>query len=168
MAKLDTITFEDARIGFRNFSGKEGKYNKEGQRNFVLFLDDREVAAQMVRDGWNIKELQPRDDQEDPQPYVQVTVGYQGRPPKIMLVTSKGKTAVDEETVNVLDYAEIKTVDLIINPYEWEVQGNSGVKAYVKSMYVTIVEDYLDRKYVEVPDSATNTIGDEDELEAPF
>lgn len=164
------ITFEDVRIGFRNFSGKEGKYNREGDRNFVLFLDDRALADQMAKDGWNIKELQPRDDQEDPQPYVQVSVNYRGRPPRVVLITSKGKTQLDEDSVNILDWADIETVDLIVNPYEWEVSGKSGVKAYLKSIFVTIREDELDRKYLDVPDSAANSavpdaVGNED---APF
>lgn len=169
MAQQDnTIVFEGARIMFKNFSGNEGKFNRAGDRNFCLFLDPQD-AAQMAKDGWNIKELKPRDEQDDPQPYLQVTVGYKGRPPKIMMVSSKGKTPIGEDMVNILDWAELKSVDLIIRPYEWEVNGKSGIKAYLKSMYAVLEEDDLDRKYVDVPDSGSNpTIRDDDEDVAPF
>lgn len=160
-----SIMFEGARIMFRNFSGKEGKYNREGDRNFVLFLE-REDANNLAANGWNIKELTPRDEQDEPQPYVQVKVNFRGRPPKIMLITSKGKTPVDEGMINILDWAELETVDLIVNPYDWEMNGKTGTSAYLSSMYATLREDDLDRKYAEVPDSGQDPDVREDE--APF
>lgn len=145
------VIFEDCRILFRNFAGKEGQYNREGDRNFVLVLGTRD-AEQMLSDGWNIKYLKKREEDDEPLPYVQVAVSYKNRPPRIVLVTSKNKTEVPEQLLPMLDWVEIASVDLIINPYSWSVNGKSGIKAYLKSIFITIEEDRLEKKYADVPE----------------
>ncbi len=63
------------------------------------------------------------------------------------MITSTSRTHLDESSVPVLDWAEIQTADLIARAYEWEVNGKSGIKAYLQSLFVTIEEDALERKY---------------------
>lgn len=152
------IVIEGARIGFRNFTGEEGKFNRKGDRNFCVFFDDNELAVQLEEDGWNMKWLDAREEGDQPQPYLQVSVAYNQIPPNVILITGQGKTRLDEETVNMLDWAEIENTDIIINPYNWEVNGKTGVKAYLRSMYVTIREDEFASKYYDVPDSALGAI----------
>jgi len=142
----NNIVIENAKIGFRNFSGKAAKFNPAGRRNFCVFLD-KEDGLKLEEDGWNIRWLQPREEGDDLVPYLQITVSYENIPPKIVLVTKKRKTVLDDISVDELDTAEIENVDLIIRPYNWSVQGKDGIKAYVKSMYVTIVEDEFAEKY---------------------
>jgi hypothetical protein len=151
----DNIIIEGARIGFRNFSGKEGQFNPAGKRNFCVFLQE-ELAKKLEADGWNVRWLQPRDDQESQQGYLQVAVSFDNIPPKIIMITSGGKTILDAESVNLLDWAEIAEIDLIIRPYNWILHEGtknekSGVKAYVKSMYVQIVEDEFEKKWANAP-----------------
>jgi len=141
-----TFMVEDARIIFRNFSGKEGQYNREGDRNFAVVIPS-DVADQMVLDGWNVRILEPREEGDDPTPYVQVAVNFNNRPPRVVMLTSTTRTQLDEASVEVLDWADFRTVDLIARGYEWSVNGKSGVKAYLQSMFVTIEEDALERKY---------------------
>lgn len=143
------VIIEDARIPgrLRNFAGREGQYNREGDRSFGVLLDS-DVAEAMLKDGWNVKWLRAREEGDPDQAFINVAVKYgKGRPPKIILVTSRGRTPIGEEEVELLDWADIRTADLIIRPYTWDVNGKSGVKAYLKSLFVTVEEDELDKKY---------------------
>jgi len=159
MEKSKNLVIEGARLIFRNFSGKAGQYNAEGMRNFCILLD-RDLAATLARDGWNVRYLQPRDRDEEDQPYIQVSVRYDNYPPKIVLISTNGKSEIHEESVSLLDWAEIADADVVLNPYVWgPINGKSGIKAYLKQMYVTIAEDTLESKYINVPDSASDAIG---------
>lgn len=143
-----TFMVEDARIIFRNFSGKEGQYNRQGDRNFAVILPE-EIATQMLEDGWNVRYLEPREEGDTPIPYIQVAVNFKNRPPRVVLLTSTSRTQLDEDSVEVLDWADIKTADLIARGYDWDVNGKTGTKAYLQSFFVTIEEDALERKYSE-------------------
>lgn len=144
--QVKTFMIEDARIVFRNFSGKEDKYNREGDRNFSVILPE-DLAASMLADGWNVKALASREEGEPDTPYIQVAVNFKNRPPRVVMITSTARTNLGEDSVEVLDWAEFATVDLICRGYEWDVNGKQGTKAYLQSLFVTIEEDALERKY---------------------
>lgn len=146
MNDAKTFKVEDARLVFRNFSGKEGQYNREGDRNFSVILD-QETADVMLRDGWNVKYLASRDEGEEDTPYIQVSVNFRNRPPRVVMITSSGRTNLDESSVDVLDWAEVKTADLICRGYDWVVGDKHGTKAYLQTLFITIEEDDLERKY---------------------
>jgi hypothetical protein len=82
------------------------------------------------------------------------------------MITSRGRTSLGEEEINLLDWAEIKTADVIFRPYNWEVSGKTGVKAYLVSLFVTIKEDELELKYADIPDTAQNYV--DTPAETPF
>ena len=118
----DNLVIENARLLFRNFSGRESKYNRE--------------------------------EGEEPRYYLQVAVSFENIPPTVYMIPErrKKKTKLDEESIDVLDFAEIRNVDLTIRPYNWAIQEGTknekrGVKAYLRSMYVTIEEDEFAEKY---------------------
>ena len=150
MAKnIENIKIENARIVFRNLSGKPDKYNpRGGKRSFSVVIEDPEFANELKREGWNIKQFnQSPDSDEEPAHFISVKVSYNNIPPHIYLCTSKNKTLLNEDTVGQLDYAEISNVDIVITPYQYEMNGRSGISAYVKTMYVTVVEDEFASKY---------------------
>lgn len=145
------LTIENANIGrggFRNFAGEKTMYSPAGKRTFTILLDEP-LAMQLEAEGWHIRWREPRDEQDDRIGLLQVEVKFGDYPPKIMLISGGNKTLLDESNISILDTAEIACADIVIRPYNWEVNGNSGTKAYVKSMYVTLQDDDFGGKYAD-------------------
>lgn len=152
MSNLPPLRIDDAKIIFVNFQGLEGKYNAAGTRNFSVVLEDHEVARQMEKDGWNVKwPKREREDGEPFDPHLPVAVSFKFYPPRCVLMSHEGRNILDEETCGLIDLVEREFVDVLINPSRWDVNGNHGVKAYLKTIYVKLRDDPLDMKYSDVP-----------------
>ena len=145
-APRDILQIDDARIIYRNFSGRGDKFNREGDMNFSVVIPDQEVANRMIEQGWNVKVRPPREDGDDPFMFLPVKVKFNDRGPNVYLVTGNKSNRLDEESVSVLDNIDIECVDLDIRPYDWEVNGKQGRSAYLQSMQVVQkVDRFADR-----------------------
>lgn len=143
------VVMENVEIIWPNFSGEERPMNSAGQRNFCIVLD-QETGSNLAKDGWNVKTRDPREEGDEELITLQVKIKYKIKPPKIYMITSTGRTLLDEGLVGVLDSVEFKQVDIIFRPYDWEVGDKSGTAAYLKTMFVTIDEDPLELKYAQL------------------
>lgn len=145
--RLDNIVLSDTRVFFRNFSGNVSQYNRAGARTFACELPV-DFAQQLVSDGINVKYSKDADGFPDPErPFISVKVRYDVKPPKIFLVEGNTKTLLSEETVGILDSADIVRADLVITPAFYDVNGNTGFSNYLKTAYFTIEADEFADRY---------------------
>lgn len=131
------LQIDDARIIYRNFSGVGSKFNREGDRNFAVYIPDEDIANELKERGWNVKIKPPREDGDDPFMFLPVKIKFNDRGPSVYLVTGNKKTPLNENTVSCLDDIDILSVDLDIRPYDWEVNDKTGRTAYLQSIWVT-------------------------------
>lgn len=136
-APKDILQIDDARIVFRNFTGEGSKFNREGDRNFAVVIEDEQLANELVEKGWNVKIKPPRDEDDSPFTFLPVKVKFNDRGPAVYLKSGNADPVrLKENTVGCLDEIDILNVNLDIRPYDWEVNGKNGRTAYLQSMLV--------------------------------
>lgn len=141
------LQIDDAKIIFRNFEGRGDKYNREGDRNFSLLIEDPDTADSLIENGWNVRIKPGRDDDEGPFMRLPVKVKFTDYGPNVYLVTGDRRNELDEESIGCLDNIDIESVDLDIRPYDWEVNGRTGRTAYLQSMQVVQRIDRFAARY---------------------
>ena len=158
---MNNLTLRNAKIIFRNFAGKASKFQPEGRRTFSVIIEDDRLVHDLSADGWLLKPLKKRDEDEPQRYHLPVAVYFGNYPPQVVMVSGNQKTYLDESTIQTLDWADILNVDLTIRPREYKIAGRAGIKAYLKTMVVTIQEDEL---LAELNDSEPYS----DEEDVPF
>ena len=152
------MQIDDARIIFKNFEGRGDKFNREGDRNFSLLIEDPNTADAMKKQGWNVKIKEGRDPDEGPFMRLPVKVKFTEYGPTVYLNSAGNVVKLNEESIGCLDNIEIETVNMDIRPYDWEVNGKTGRTAYLQSMEVIQRIDRFAARY-------GNTHRDEDNYE---
>ena len=137
------LEINDARIIWKNFSGRGDRFNREGDRNFHLVIPDQETCEMLQRDtneygdSWNVKIKPAREEGEAPFMHMMVKVKFNGRGPNVYLVSGSKQVALNEDTISCLDDIDILSVDLDIRPYDDKLpNGNSFRTAYLSAMRV--------------------------------
>lgn len=149
------LQVDDARIIFRNFEGRGDKYNREGDRNFALLIDDQEIADALLEDkneegaSWNVKIKPPREEGDSPLMYLPIKVKFNNRGPVIWLVSGHRRMRLDEENADILDQIDIRSVSLDIRPYDDEINGKAFRAAYLQSMEVIQEIDRFSARWAE-------------------
>lgn len=151
-APKNILQIDDARIIFKNFEGRGDKFNREGDRNFSLLIEDPNTADALIREGWNVKIKPARDEDEGDFMRLPVKVKFTDYGPNIYLISNGRKVELDEESIACLDNIDIESVDMDLRPYDWEVNGRTGRTAYLQSMAVVQRVDRFAERYGRMTD----------------
>ena len=153
--KEHILQIDDARLIFRNFSGRADKFNAAGDRNFAIVIPTQEHADALMENvnrfgvGWNVKIKAPREAGDEPFRYLKVKVKFNDRGPTVYLRSGNNRRQLDEETIGILDNIDIAHVDLDIRPYDDEGTYGPHRTAYLLSMEVTQNIDRFAARYAE-------------------
>lgn len=147
--RMPDVTIENVQLIFKNFSGRTDQFNAQGLRKFSVVLPE-DVARDMENDGWNIKwpKVNPDYAEDGPRPpHIAVVASYRLFSPQVTVIIGNRRVNYTEDMLDLLDTADIISADVVLQPSNYEMNGTTGVKAYLKKLYVTIEEDELERKY---------------------
>lgn len=163
------LIIDDARLTFKNFSGRGTEYNDEGNRNFCLIiaggvlekgrdkftLTAQEMAEALMNetnkygDGWKVKIKPPIEPGAEPFAYLQVKISQNRMP--VVYVESAGKVRKleDFDELNMLDRIAIGSVNLDIRPYDDTMRGRSFRTAYLDCLEVFQAIDRFTARYAD-------------------
>lgn len=148
-APRNILQIDDAIIIYRNFAGEASQFNRAGDRNFSVLIEDEQLANELRDHGWNVKIKQAREEGDTPFMHLPVKVKFNDRGPSVYLVSGSNRVKLDEETIGMLDSIDILGVDLDIRPFDWEVNGKAGRAAYLQSICVTQDIDRFAQRFEE-------------------
>lgn len=162
------IIIKGARILYPNFSGRETQFNRKGDRNFVLAIEDDETAQELLDEGWNIKPA--KDAEKNPiegqwRLFVVVSYKFDKFAPIVHMLEDEELYPLHSYSIGRLDNMHIENIDLeITHSKPYEVNGKTYIKAYLKEMVATvksssIMQDYKQYKVRELPEE-----DDEDDI----
>ena len=143
------LQIDEARLIYRNFSGEASKYNREGDRNFAIIIPDQDIADALIKEGWNVKIRQPRDEGDEPFMYLSVKVKFNNYGPNVYLMSGSKMIRLNEESVGCLDKMLILSADLDIRPYDDEFNGKPFRTAYLQEICVVQEVSRFDDRYAE-------------------
>lgn len=153
-----SVELRGVQITYRNFEGREEMYNREGDRNFHVILD--EASANILEaEGYNIKRKPPKEEGGDWFFTLKVKVNFKGRPPTVALVskTKQTRNTLSPDTVMLADHADFESIDLEISPYDWKLKtGETGRTAYLQTFYGILFESPLDQLYAQYIEEGTD------------
>lgn len=155
----------------RNFTGRQEKYNRAGDRYFNVKVNPEDVDL-LLSYGVNVKQYSPKDvpddlaakmeenpDMFEPSYFFKVRVYTQFGLPSIAIIYDDGTTPVDgdidprdrmylteESQLSIIDDLEIAICDMTIARRDPSPDGQYA-RLSLKNAYIRVVDNPLRRKY---------------------
>lgn len=165
---IEPLARENAKIrwGFSNFAGAKRLYNEEGDHNFTIDLTQTE-AEKLITDGWNVRQRPAREEGEPDEYTLKVSISDKFDMPAIYFIRGGRKFPVEYMAeLNNIRPNMVSSIDFIAEPGKpWEDEkasieaGYPIMKrtAYLKEMYVNMVESQLGSKYSDYEEVRTTS-----------
>lgn len=179
------LRLSGVRMIIKNFSGKKTDFNAEGDRNFGVVIDP-ELAEKLAADGIKVRTLRPRPDDPDgvETKWLKVKVNYNFRQePNVNLIKADPddpddrnkmvRIHLNEDTINQLDWlpaSQILNVEMSIrfSRYPERPGRPAGISNYLDALYVTVMDDPLERKYGNIREAGRDVPDYPTEDDCPF
>ncbi len=130
----DLVQLNDCHIIFRNFAGAPSTYNRAGDRNFAVVIDNEEAKELLVERGFNVRIKPPREAGDSPFMYLPIKLSYSnGRGPYLYLECNSNRVLLDENSVSCLDQVDIQECFFDVRAFDWEMNGRTGTSAWLNA-----------------------------------
>ena len=149
------MNFKDRVTGVptgRNFAGDPSKSRFKAKDRWCYIEIPEEVGLYLERENCWVGKLEPKTGEEQGNKstyYTQIFINFDSAyPPSINLFCDGNITALDENSIAVLDKINVKSVDCTISP--WTNPNTGKTKAYCNVMWVmqdTAAGDPFKNKY---------------------
>ena len=150
---INDLEIADANVkwAWSHFDGRKDTFNEEGDYNFTISLDP-EMAKELltIPDGWAIKVHEPREEGDPPEYTLKVKISYRYEQPAIYIIKGDRRMRAEESDLPGIKRSTCEQLDVIIQPSRWvRPNGETGVTAYVREMYVKIRESRFAAQYAD-------------------
>lgn len=152
LEKLNDYSYvlKNVQTTYENFSGRPGRYNEEGNRNFVVKIDDPAIAQALINDGFYLKKLEKLDDDAPDVWHMKISFKYKPTPNneidpydvKIKVIMNGQSAEMNRHNVNGIDKLIIRSASVQFHPYRWDKKDPHKASAWLDSAKLRVESDY--------------------------
>ena len=138
---------KDCGIIFPNFSGRAGRFNPEGSRNFNIRITDPAIAQELINDHFNVRLLNKLDEDAPDNWAMKVNLVWKidqktgkKRGPLVKEVFENRTAELNDENIHALDQMTVKKCTVEFHAYEYE---KGKCSAWMDRAKFWVVDDWF-------------------------
>jgi len=146
-----TYVLKNCRTVFENFSGRKTRYNKEGDRNFCVRIDDPAIAQELMNDGFYISKLNKLDEDSPDEWKLKISIGYKPtqnndvspKDPKIKEIIGGTPVELTRHSINALDDMRIEKAIVEFNKWNYDKTDPTKFSAWLQRGKFWVIDDWF-------------------------